>query len=202
MSGLCSVYTCMCVCVLIQFVLLVSGKNNERTACLLECIHVPASTCSRPSINWASCFHQFHEELPVYPASAWLCGEKEMFSELLLETMLLLNISEQKHIWNGLYCNFVSCFTNPIYLLFFFFSLQSNSIKTSKYNFFTFLPLNLFEQFQRIANAYFLFLLILQVWTHCAVPNRLLCLLSKPACTLIVVSNFPVVSYHLSKTLK
>ncbi|XP_053154211.1 phospholipid-transporting ATPase ID-like isoform X3 [Hemicordylus capensis] len=47
------------------------------------------------------------------------------------------------------------------------FSLQfeyaKNSIKTSKYNLFTFLPLNLFEQFQRIANAYFLFLLILQL---------------------------------------
>uniref|UniRef100_A0A8B9QGW1 Phospholipid-transporting ATPase n=1 Tax=Apteryx owenii TaxID=8824 RepID=A0A8B9QGW1_APTOW len=41
--------------------------------------------------------------------------------------------------------------------------VASNSIKTSKYNFFTFLPLNLFEQFQRIANAYFLFLLILQL---------------------------------------
>ncbi|XP_028940310.1 phospholipid-transporting ATPase ID, partial [Antrostomus carolinensis] len=40
---------------------------------------------------------------------------------------------------------------------------KNNSIKTSKYNFFTFLPLNLFEQFQRIANAYFLFLLILQL---------------------------------------
>uniref|UniRef100_A0A674PAX6 Phospholipid-transporting ATPase n=1 Tax=Takifugu rubripes TaxID=31033 RepID=A0A674PAX6_TAKRU len=39
----------------------------------------------------------------------------------------------------------------------------TNAIKTSKYNFFTFLPLNLFEQFQRIANAYFLFLLVLQV---------------------------------------
>uniref|UniRef100_A0A674ITA2 Phospholipid-transporting ATPase n=1 Tax=Terrapene triunguis TaxID=2587831 RepID=A0A674ITA2_9SAUR len=42
-------------------------------------------------------------------------------------------------------------------------SPMNNSIKTSKYNFFTFLPLNLFEQFQRIANAYFLFLLILQL---------------------------------------
>uniref|UniRef100_A0A8D0A590 Phospholipid-transporting ATPase n=1 Tax=Sander lucioperca TaxID=283035 RepID=A0A8D0A590_SANLU len=41
--------------------------------------------------------------------------------------------------------------------------LQTNAIKTSKYNPFTFLPLNLFEQFQRIANAYFLFLLVLQV---------------------------------------
>uniref|UniRef100_A0A4W5P6B9 Phospholipid-transporting ATPase n=1 Tax=Hucho hucho TaxID=62062 RepID=A0A4W5P6B9_9TELE len=40
---------------------------------------------------------------------------------------------------------------------------QDNAIKTSKYNIFTFLPLNLFEQFQRLANAYFLFLLCLQL---------------------------------------
>ncbi|KAF7663385.1 hypothetical protein LDENG_00213100 [Lucifuga dentata] len=39
----------------------------------------------------------------------------------------------------------------------------NNAIKTSKYNIFTFLPLNLFEQFQRLANAYFVVLLILQV---------------------------------------
>ncbi|KAG7476520.1 hypothetical protein MATL_G00083880 [Megalops atlanticus] len=43
------------------------------------------------------------------------------------------------------------------------YKYATNSIKTSKYNLFTFLPLNLFEQFQRIANAYFLFLLILQL---------------------------------------
>lgn len=41
--------------------------------------------------------------------------------------------------------------------------LQDNHIKTSKYNVLTFLPINLFEQFQRVANAYFLVLLILQV---------------------------------------
>ncbi|XP_051828748.1 phospholipid-transporting ATPase FetA-like [Antechinus flavipes] len=46
---------------------------------------------------------------------------------------------------------------------FWFCFLQNNAIKTSKYNFFTFLPLNLFEQFQRVANAYFLFLLVLQL---------------------------------------
>jgi len=40
---------------------------------------------------------------------------------------------------------------------------QDNCIKTAKYNVFTFLPINLFEQFQRFANAYFLVLLILQV---------------------------------------
>lgn len=45
-----------------------------------------------------------------------------------------------------------------------FFPLpQSNCIKTSKYNILTFLPVNLFEQFQEVANTYFLFLLILQV---------------------------------------
>ncbi|CAH2296591.1 phospholipid-transporting ATPase IC [Pelobates cultripes] len=37
-----------------------------------------------------------------------------------------------------------------------------NEIKTYKYNPITFLPLNLFEQFKRAANAYFLTLLILQ----------------------------------------
>ncbi|XP_076854970.1 phospholipid-transporting ATPase ID [Brachyhypopomus gauderio] len=42
------------------------------------------------------------------------------------------------------------------------FRYATNAIKTSKYNLLTFLPLNLFEQFQRIANAYFLCLLVLQ----------------------------------------
>ncbi|XP_073536484.1 phospholipid-transporting ATPase ID-like [Phyllobates terribilis] len=42
------------------------------------------------------------------------------------------------------------------------FKYATNAIKTSRYNVFTFLPLNLFEQFQRVANAYFVFLLILQ----------------------------------------
>lgn len=40
---------------------------------------------------------------------------------------------------------------------------KDNRIKTSKYNIFTFLPVNLFEQLQRAANVYFLVLLILQV---------------------------------------
>ncbi|XP_073424573.1 probable phospholipid-transporting ATPase IM isoform X1 [Dendrobates tinctorius] len=43
------------------------------------------------------------------------------------------------------------------------FKYANNGIKTSKYNILSFLPINLFEQFQRVANAYFLFLLILQL---------------------------------------
>ncbi|XP_020834479.1 putative phospholipid-transporting ATPase IM isoform X1 [Phascolarctos cinereus] len=43
------------------------------------------------------------------------------------------------------------------------FQYANNRIHTSKYNVLTFLPINLFEQFQRVANAYFLFLLILQL---------------------------------------
>ncbi|XP_030004214.1 phospholipid-transporting ATPase ID [Sphaeramia orbicularis] len=54
----------------------------------------------------------------------------------------------------------------------------NNAIKTSKYNILTFLPLNLFEQFQRLANGYFLGLMILQLipqvsslsWFTTAVP--------------------------------
>lgn len=44
-----------------------------------------------------------------------------------------------------------------------FIDLQNNYIKTSKYSVLTFLPLNLFEQFQRLANFYFLCLLVLQM---------------------------------------
>ncbi|KTG37553.1 hypothetical protein cypCar_00011129, partial [Cyprinus carpio] len=39
---------------------------------------------------------------------------------------------------------------------------SGNAIKTYKYNVLTFLPLNLYEQFKRAANLYFLCLLILQ----------------------------------------
>ncbi|KFO10751.1 putative phospholipid-transporting ATPase IK, partial [Balearica regulorum gibbericeps] len=37
-----------------------------------------------------------------------------------------------------------------------------NAIKTAKYNIFTFLPLNLYEQFHRMANVYFVFVILLQ----------------------------------------
>uniref|UniRef100_A0A7N8X0J5 Phospholipid-transporting ATPase n=1 Tax=Mastacembelus armatus TaxID=205130 RepID=A0A7N8X0J5_9TELE len=58
------------------------------------------------------------------------------------------------------------------------YAVSNNAIKTSKYNIFTFLPLNLYEQFRRLANAYFLFLFFLQLipqisslpWFTTAVP--------------------------------
>ncbi|CAI2350474.1 unnamed protein product [Caenorhabditis sp. 36 PRJEB53466] len=58
------------------------------------------------------------------------------------------------------------------------FRYADNLIKTSKYNIITFVPQNLFEQFQRIANFYFLILMILQFvpqissisWYSTAVP--------------------------------
>lgn len=40
----------------------------------------------------------------------------------------------------------------------------ANKIRTSKYTFLTFLPKNLLEQFRRVANMYFLFLVILQLF--------------------------------------
>ncbi|KAL5275863.1 ATP8B2 family protein [Megaselia abdita] len=43
------------------------------------------------------------------------------------------------------------------------FKYANNYIKTSKYSLLTFLPFNLLEQFQRLANFYFLVLLVLQL---------------------------------------
>lgn len=40
---------------------------------------------------------------------------------------------------------------------------QTNVIRTAKYNFFSFLPLNLYEQLHRVSNLYFLLIIILQV---------------------------------------
>ncbi|XP_066108790.1 phospholipid-transporting ATPase IK [Saccopteryx bilineata] len=39
---------------------------------------------------------------------------------------------------------------------------KGNTIHTAKYNFFSFLPLNLYEQFRRMSNLYFLFVILLQ----------------------------------------
>ncbi|NXK95009.1 AT8B3 ATPase, partial [Formicarius rufipectus] len=39
-----------------------------------------------------------------------------------------------------------------------------NAIKTAKYNLLTFLPLNLYEQFHRMANVYFVFVILLQTF--------------------------------------
>ncbi|XP_023421282.2 phospholipid-transporting ATPase FetA isoform X2 [Cavia porcellus] len=43
------------------------------------------------------------------------------------------------------------------------FGYPDNAIKTSKYNALNFLPMNLFEQFRKLANAYFLVLVFLQM---------------------------------------
>ncbi|XP_029821556.1 phospholipid-transporting ATPase IC [Manacus vitellinus] len=53
-------------------------------------------------------------------------------------------------------------FKRTIFLCFKKSKYADNAIKTYKYNPITFLPLNLFEQFKRAANFYFLVLLILQ----------------------------------------
>lgn len=55
----------------------------------------------------------------------------------------------------------ISCGWTPTVAL--TFLLQGNAIKTAKYNIFTFLPLNLYEQFHRMANVYFVFVILLQV---------------------------------------
>ncbi|XP_048874577.1 phospholipid-transporting ATPase IC [Brienomyrus brachyistius] len=60
------------------------------------------------------------------------------------------------------FCN-VPEFQKPVFLCFKKSKYAGNAIKTYKYNVFTFIPFNLYEQFKRAANLYFLVLLILQI---------------------------------------
>lgn len=67
-------------------------------------------------------------------------------------------------LWEAVICaDGCPCCLVPFRIILYFFPQQNNAIKTYKYNGFSFLPLNLFEQFKRAANFYFLILLILQV---------------------------------------
>lgn len=54
-------------------------------------------------------------------------------------------------------------FQRKVFLCFKKSRYSGNAIKTYKYNVLTFIPLNLYEQFKRVANLYFIALLILQI---------------------------------------
>ncbi|XP_069505587.1 phospholipid-transporting ATPase IK-like [Ambystoma mexicanum] len=72
------------------------------------------------------------------------------------------------------------CFTKPKY--------AGNEIKTSKYNVLTFLPLNIYEQFHRACNLYFLFVIILQ--TVPAISTLPWFAIMLPLLSLLVVRGF------------
>ena len=51
-------------------------------------------------------------------------------------------------------------------------SVRSNSVRTSKYRWYTFVPLNLFEQFtKKLANLYFLIIMFMQMITVISISN-------------------------------
>ena len=90
----------------------------------------------------------------IMNSGRWMCSVLGSFT-----FMILYYVATSTKNWN-LVAN--------ILWLFFLAFLQNNYIKTSKYTVVTFLPLNLFEQFQRLANFYFLCLLVLQVKMFCS----------------------------------
>ncbi|KAG0163105.1 hypothetical protein DFQ30_000735 [Apophysomyces sp. BC1015] len=65
-------------------------------------------------------------------------------------------------------------------------SYVSNKIRTSKYTLFSFLPKNLFEQFRRAANLYFLGMAILQMLPYFGVRSPALTLL--PICCVVGIT--------------
>lgn len=64
--------------------------------------------------------------------------------------------------------------------------VQDNYVSTAKYTALTFVPLNLFEQFQKVANIYFLCLIILQA-----------CAVEAGVCALVYDSYTPVICCSL-----
>ncbi|KAI7869563.1 hypothetical protein BDF14DRAFT_1782731 [Spinellus fusiger] len=62
----------------------------------------------------------------------------------------------------------------------------SNQVRTSKYTLLTFVPKNLFEQFRRIANLYFLAMAILQLLPMFGIKSPALTLL--PICVVVFIS--------------
>jgi hypothetical protein len=71
---------------------------------------------------------------------------------------------------------------------------QNNAICTAKYNFFSFLPLNLYEQFHRVSNLYFLLITILQVGQGSEPPPLGSPLRSSSAASLCRLSDASVMS--------
>lgn len=106
---------------------------------------------------YISVFVFFTEEERIVRANDREYNEKFQYAVSCTYNLCVININNFK-------CTVFFClsFTSSHHL---FHCPQSNCIMTSKYNIITFLPVNLFEQFQEVANTYFLFLLILQVYT-------------------------------------
>ncbi|KAF3854965.1 hypothetical protein F7725_023020 [Dissostichus mawsoni] len=90
-------------------------------------------------------------EINGYMETQQECACDKLVRDVFVLTMCSLYVEEERHVK----ANARDYNEN--------FSYADNHIKTSKYNVLTFLPINLFEQFQRVANAYFLLLLILQL---------------------------------------
>ncbi|CAG8554921.1 10831_t:CDS:2 [Ambispora leptoticha] len=63
-----------------------------------------------------------------------------------------------------------------------------NKIRTAKYTLFTFLPKNLFEQFRRVANVFFLFLVVLQLVPAIGGDNSVFMVVS-PLASIIIITG-------------
>ncbi|XP_039064213.1 phospholipid-transporting ATPase 3-like [Hibiscus syriacus] len=81
-------------------------------------------------------------------------GRSESFSQQApARTVTLGRFQPQAPAYRTIYCNGRDA--NFVH------RYRGNSISTTKYNFFTFLPKGLYEQFRRVANLYFLMVSIL-----------------------------------------
>ena len=50
-------------------------------------------------------------------------------------------------------------------------TVKNNTVKTSKYTWWNFIPINLFEQFNKLSNVYFFIIMIMQTIDEISISN-------------------------------
>eukprot|EP00074_Homo_sapiens_P071696 XP_011526010.1 phospholipid-transporting ATPase IK isoform X3 [Homo sapiens] len=96
-----------------------------------------------------------YEWRPEGPTSMGSLGQREDLQDEDRNSAFTWKVQANNRAYNGQFKEkVILCWQRKKY--------KTNVIRTAKYNFYSFLPLNLYEQFHRVSNLFFLIIIILQ----------------------------------------
>ncbi|XP_054959272.2 phospholipid-transporting ATPase IK isoform X3 [Pan paniscus] len=117
-----------------------------------------------------------YEWRPEGPTSMGSLGQREDLQDEDRNSAFTWKVQANNRAYNGQFKEkVILCWQRKKY--------KTNVIRTAKYNFFSFLPLNLYEQFHRVSNLFFLLIIILQsipdisTLPWCSLSTPMVCLL-------------------------